>query len=180
MKKNFLILILLIIILGFAIMFKNHKIDLGNIEGGKMKLTSVFAHNENIPSKYTCDGEDAAPELIISEVPANAQSLVLIVDDPDAPMGTWVHWVLYNIPANTIKIDAQNLPQGTKQGTTDFGRIGWGGPCPPSGTHRYFFKLYAIEKTLDLPEGATKAQVENAIKTHIIEKVELVGLYKRK
>lgn len=180
MKKIFLILIILIIILILGFMLKNHQADLRGFKEGNMKLTSVFAHNDNIPSKYTCDGEDAAPELIISEVPENTKSLVLIVDDPDAPMGTWVHWVLYNIPTETTKINAQNLTQGTKQGMTDFGRIGWGGPCPPSGTHRYFFKLYAIDKTLDLPEGATKAQVENVIKNHIIEKVELVGLYKRK
>ncbi|MDD3437179.1 MAG: YbhB/YbcL family Raf kinase inhibitor-like protein [Candidatus Gastranaerophilales bacterium] len=144
-----------------------------------MKLTSVFEHKGNIPSKYTCDGEDAAPELIISEVPEGTKSLVLIVDDPDAPMGTWVHWLVYNLPVNTTKINGKNLPSGTKEGVTDFGRTGWGGPCPPSGTHRYFFKLYAIGKTLDLPEGLTKSQLENAIKEYIIEKTELMGLYKR-
>lgn len=144
-----------------------------------MKLTTVFDNNTNIPSKYTCDGEDLAPELTISEVPKEAKELVLIVDDPDAPMGTWVHWLLYNIPVQTTKIDAKNLPAGAKQGMTDFGRVGWGGPCPPSGTHRYFFKLYAIDKTLELPAGATKPQLEKAIKDDIIEKVELIGLYKR-
>lgn len=144
-----------------------------------MKLTSVFSHNESIPPKYTCDGEDAAPELMISDVPAEAESLVLIVDDPDAPMGTWVHWLLYNIPVNTTKINAQKLPEGTKQGMTDFKRIGWGGPCPPSGTHRYFFKLYAIDRYLDLPEDVTKSQLERAIKDHVIEKTELIGLYKK-
>lgn len=180
MKKLLLIILIsFFIILGFGVIRKTREIDLGKFEEGNMKLTSVFVHNENIPSKYTCDGEDAAPELVISEIPANAKSLVLIVDDPDAPMGTWVHWVLYNIPINAAKIDAKNLPQDTKQGMTDFGRIGWGGPCPPSGTHRYFFKLYAIDKTLDLPEGATKKQVEDEIKNNIIEKTELVGQYKR-
>ncbi|MFA7659480.1 MAG: YbhB/YbcL family Raf kinase inhibitor-like protein [Candidatus Gastranaerophilaceae bacterium] len=144
-----------------------------------MKLKTVFEHNSNIPPKYTCDGENAAPELTISEVPSGAKSLVLIVDDPDAPIGTWVHWLLYNIPVGTTRIDAKNLPQGVKQGITDFGRTGWGGPCPPSGTHRYFFKLYAIDKTLDLTGGATKAQLENEIKNHIIEKAEIIGLYKR-
>ena len=145
-----------------------------------MKITTIFANNEKIPSKYTCDGENSAPELEISDVPIDAKSLVLIVDDPDAPMGTWVHWLLYNIPVSITKIDAKNLPQEAKQGITDFGTVGWGGPCPPSGTHRYFFKLYAIDKALELPEGATKAQLENAIKDHIIEKAELIGLYKRK
>jgi Raf kinase inhibitor-like YbhB/YbcL family protein len=151
-----------------------------NQKEGHMKLTTVFEHNSNIPSVYTCDGQDLAPELTISDVPASAKELVLIVDDPDAPMGTWVHWLVYNIPVNTTSIDAKNLPQGIKQGITDFGRIGWGGPCPPSGTHRYFFKLYAIDKVLELPIGAKKAQLVHSIKDHIIEKSELIGLYKRK
>lgn len=144
-----------------------------------MKLTTVFEHNGKIPSKYTCDGEDAAPEITISEVPSNAKELVLIVDDPDAPMGTWVHWLVYNIPSTTVKLDALSLPEGVKQGKTDFQRIGWGGPCPPSGTHRYFFKLYAIDKQLDLPQGVRKPELEKAIKDHIIEKAELIGLYQR-
>jgi Raf kinase inhibitor-like YbhB/YbcL family protein len=145
-----------------------------------MKITSVFAHNENIPSEYTCDGKDLAPVLIISDVPSNTQELVLIVDDPDAPMGTFVHWLLYNLPANTIKIDNKKLPAVAKQGFSDFGRIGWGGPCPPSGTHRYFFKLYAIDKKLDLPIGATKPDLEKATSGHVIEKTELIGVYNRK
>jgi len=145
-----------------------------------MKLISVFENNGNIPSQYTCDGENSAPELTVSGVPVGTKSLVLIVDDPDAPMGTWVHWVLFNIPIHTIKINEKSLPTSVKQGITDFGRIGWGGPCPPSGSHRYFFKLYAINTTLDLPQGATKAQVERAIQGHTIEKAELIGLYKRK
>ena len=148
-------------------------------KGGKMKLTSVFAHNEKIPSEYTCDGHDLAPVLTVSEVSAEAQELVLIVDDPDAPMGTWVHWLVYNLPSDTVKIDADNLPAEAKQGITDFGRSGWGGPCPPSGTHRYFFKLYALDKKLYLPAGITKAELEKVIKDHIIEKTELIGLYKR-
>lgn len=180
MKKLILIILILFFTFwGFKSMQKNRETNLEKIKEGNMKLTSVFAHNENIPSKYTCDGEDVAPELIISEVPADAKSLALIVDDPDAPMGIWVHWVLYNLPPNITKINAQNLPSEVKQGMTDFGRIGWGGPCPPSGTHRYFFKLYAVDKTLDLPAEVTKAQLENAIRNHIIEKAELIGLYKR-
>ena len=95
-------------------------------------------------------------------------------------MGTWVHWLLYNIPVDTTKIDNKNLPSGVKQGFTDFKRLGWGGPCPPYGEHRYFFKLYAIDKTLDLPEGATKPKLEAAINGHVIEKAELIGLYQRK
>lgn len=179
MKKLILILILIIVFWGIGAILKTDKCNLRKIEEGNMKLSTDFEHNGNIPSKYTCDGEDLAPELTITDVPKNAKELILIVDDPDAPMGTWVHWVLYNIPVNTTKIDAKNLPEGTKQGMTDFRRIGWGGPCPPSGTHRYFFKLYAIDKTLNIETGATKTQLENEIKNHIIEKSELIGLYKR-
>jgi len=195
MKKIILILTILIVFLALSVILEQ-KFNQPNKEFSdvglenqtyfakenkekKMKLTTVFEHNKNIPSIYTCDGEDLAPELTISDVPANAKELVLIVDDPDAPMGTWVHWLVYNIPANTTKIDAKNLPQGSKQGITDFGRIGWGGPCPPSGTHRYFFKLYAIDEALELKEGLTKSQLEHAIKGHVIEQDELIGLYKR-
>lgn len=183
MKKFNLVLILIIVALGIGFVLKQRnkvpKEDFGKVKEGNMKLITVFAHNESIPSKYTCDGEDAAPELNISEIPKDAKSLVLIVDDPDAPMGTWVHWLVYNIPVSIAKIDAKNLPKEAKQGMTDFGKVGWGGPCPPSGTHRYFFKLYAIDKVLDLPDGATKSQLEQAIRDHIIEKTELIGLYKR-
>lgn len=172
MKKRLLLIILLIT--GIIVI-----LHLLPIKEGNMRLTTVFEHNWNIPAEYTCDGKDLAPVLTISDVPSNAKELVLIVDDPDAPMGTWVHWVLYNIPVGTKQIDAKNLPAGTKEGVTDFGRLGWGGPCPPSGTHRYFFKLYAIDKILDLPIAQTKEQVEQEIKGHIIEKTELIGLYKR-
>lgn len=182
MKKMFLIIIIFLICVlliekGLNSQFNNQKPPQ---KEGNMKLTTVFEDNENIPSQYTCDGQDLAPELDVLEVPSDAKELVLIVDDPDAPMGTWVHWVLYNIPANTLKIDEKNLPQGTKQGMTDFGRVGWGGPCPPSGTHRYFFKLYAIDKVLELPNRARKTEVENAIKDHIIEEAQIIGLYNRK
>lgn len=144
-----------------------------------MKIITDFVHNGNIPSKYTCDGEDLAPVLYIEDVPECTKELALIVDDPDAPMGTWVHWVLYNLPFNTTKIDNNNLPEGTIEGTTDFNRLGWGGPCPPSGVHRYFFKLYALSEKINLEKGATKTQLETAIDGKIIEKAELIGLYKR-
>lgn len=181
-KKIIFLSVLLIVILVFGAILKtkNSKDGLGNIKEGKMKLTAVFGNNEYIPSKYTCDGEDAAPELNITEVPPAAKSLVLIVDDPDAPLGTWVHWVLFNIPVNTTTINYTNLPPESKMGMNDFGKVGWGGPCPPSGVHRYFFKLYAVDKTIDLLPGAKKAQVEKEIKDHVIEKHELIGLYKRK
>lgn len=179
LKKNLLIFFIIVILLVSA-KFVVHKDILANAKEGNMKITTVFEHNGNIPSEYTCDGKDAAPLLTIFEVPEKAKELVLIVDDPDAPMGTWVHWVVYNIPVDTKEIDAKNLPTEAKQGMTDFGRIGWGGPCPPNGTHRYFFKLYAIDKKLTLLAGATKIQVENEIKQNVIEKAEIIGLYKRK
>lgn len=186
MKKLALFTILIIVFLLFSDIYINKKNDLSLIihnspsKEGQMKITSVFENNSQIPSKYTCDGQDLAPELTISDVPEGTKELVLIVDDPDAPVGIFVHWVLYNIPTNTAKIEEKNLPQGAKQGFSDFRRNGWGGPCPPNGQHRYFFKLYAIDKTLDMPEGVNKAKIENAIKEHIIEQAQLIGLYKRK
>lgn len=151
------------------------------IVGGvvKMKLTSPeFEHNSAMPSEYTCDGANIIPELNIEEIPENAKSLALIMDDPDAPAGTWVHWVVWNIPLDTKTIQKGIEPQGV-QGTTSFGKPGYGGPCPPSGTHRYFFKLYALDTTLDLKEGSTKEELEQAMDGHIMEKTELMGTYKR-
>jgi len=142
-----------------------------------MKLTSDFEHEGMIPEKYTCDGANIAPILEISDVPGNTKSFALIVDDPDAPVGLWVHWVLYNLPAETRVIDENNLPSGTTAGMTNFGFTRWGGPCPPDGMHRYYFKLYALDKELNLPEGLNKKQLEEAIKDSIIEKTELMGRY---
>ncbi|GAB4371625.1 MAG: YbhB/YbcL family Raf kinase inhibitor-like protein [Deltaproteobacteria bacterium] len=144
-------------------------------------LTSpAFSHNGMIPAKYTCDGADVNPPLSIDGVPEKAKSLALIVDDPDAPRGTWVHWVVWNIPADTRVIPEGTVPPGALQGTNDFGSRKYGGPCPPSGTHRYFFKLYALDAPLALPPGATKAQVEKAMSGHLLGKAETVGLYRRK
>lgn len=143
-----------------------------------MKITSsVFEQNQAIPSKYTCDADDVSPPLSISEVPEEAKSLALIVDDPDAPAKTWVHWVVWGINPQTKDIAEGTVP-GT-EGTTDFGRTGWGGPCPPSGTHRYFFKLYALDTELDLDTSATKADLEKAMEGHILDQAELIGLYQR-
>ena len=142
-----------------------------------MKLTSPeFKNNDTIPMKFTCQGEDVSPALEIKGVPNGAKSLALIVDDPDAPMGIWVHWVVYDIPV-VSRIEENSIPG--KQGMNNFGRRDYGGPCPPSGTHRYFFKLYALDKKLNLKEGVTKKELEKAMDGHILEKAELVGLYKR-
>jgi Raf kinase inhibitor-like YbhB/YbcL family protein len=142
-----------------------------------MKITSpAFAHNAIIPTKYTCQGQDISPPLTISDIPEGTISLALINDDPDAPMETWDHWLIWNIkPTGEIKEDSA---PGT-QGKNSWGRNDYGGPCPPSGTHRYFFKLYALDSELDLPKGATKAELEEGMEGHILEQAELIGLYKK-
>lgn len=154
-----------------------------------MKLSSTsFSNNNDIPAKYTCEGEDLSPTLTWSELPPGTKSLALIVDDPDAPdpkapKMTYVHWVLYNIPptANSLAegIKTSALPEGTREGTNDWQRTGYGGPCPPIGKHRYFFKLYALDTELPLKKG-TKPELENAMKGHILGTAELIGTYQKK
>lgn len=145
-----------------------------------MEISSpAFAHNNAIPVQYTCDGANVSPPLAIGGVPKEVKSLVLIHDDPDAPTGTWVHWVLWNIDPQTKEIPEGSIPQGAIEGMTSWERTGYGGPCPPSGTHRYFFKLYALDTVLDLPPSADKAQLEGAMKAHILAQTELLGLYSR-
>jgi len=152
-----------------------------------MNLTSsAFANGGEIPAKYTCEGQDIAPPLAWSDVPANAKSLVLIVDDPDAPdperpKVTWVHWVAYNIPlhVNSLPEGTKQLPPGALDGVNDWNRMGYGGPCPPIGRHRYFFKLYALDGTLPNLGQITKDKLEAAMKPHIVAKAELVGTYQK-
>ncbi len=142
-----------------------------------MKLSSPdFEHNKLIPGKFTCQGEDINPALTIGDVPNDAKSLALIVDDPDAPMGTWVHWLVYDMPL-AARIEENSIPG--KQGINDFGRKNYGGPCPPSGMHRYFFKLYALDTVLGLREGVSKTDLEKAMEGHILDKSELIGLYRK-
>ena len=142
-------------------------------------LSPAFEANQMIPPKYTCDGENINPPLQIADVPANTKSLILISDDPDAPMGTWVHWTIWNIPPETNEIGENSVPIGAVEGITSFGNKGYGGPCPPSGTHRYFFKLYALDAMLDLSQSAKASDIEKAMKSHILDNSELIGLYKR-
>jgi Raf kinase inhibitor-like YbhB/YbcL family protein len=152
-----------------------------------LSITSpAFQHNGSIPSKYTCDSTDTAPALEWSGVPAGAKSLALIVDDPDAPdpaapKMVYVHWVLYDVPATSTGIPegAKSLPPGTREGKNDWKRTGYGGPCPPIGEHRYFFKLYALDSQLGDLGSPTKSQVEAAMKGHVLEQAELMGRYKR-
>jgi Raf kinase inhibitor-like YbhB/YbcL family protein len=138
--------------------------------------SSAFKAMKPIPSGYTCEGKDINPPIDIEGIPERAHSLVLIVDDPDAPGKTWVHWLVWNIPiAHHIK---ENSVPGV-QGSNDFGRQAWGGPCPPSGTHRYFFKVYALDSLLELPSRTTKRELEQAMGDHILAYGELVGLYQK-
>jgi Raf kinase inhibitor-like YbhB/YbcL family protein len=145
------------------------------------ELTSAaFAPGQQIPVKYTCDGQDISPPLQWSDSPPATQSFALIFDDPDAPVGTWDHWILFNLPANTRNLPEQAAPPaGTQDGKNSWGRTGYGGPCPPGGTHRYFFKLYALDTTLNLNTGADKKQLEQAMKGHILAQTELMGTYSR-
>jgi Raf kinase inhibitor-like YbhB/YbcL family protein len=136
----------------------------------------AFENNQLIPVKYTCDGDNVNPPLTVEGVPDEAQSLALIVDDPDAPMGTWDHWVVYDI-APTTKIEENSVP-GT-QGKNSARKQSYSGPCPPWGTHRYFFKVYALDAELELKPGASKKDVEKAIEGHVLSRGELIGLYHR-
>lgn len=159
---------------------KDVEIRLPITETFEMRITSIaFENNQPIPKKYTCDGTNVNPPLTFHNVPGEAKSLVLIVDDPDAPRGTFTHWTVWNIdPAITV-IAENSVPDGAVQGITDFGQPGYGGPCPPSGTHRYFFKLYALDIDLVLDSSASVFTLARAMEGHIIEKAELVGLYGR-
>jgi Raf kinase inhibitor-like YbhB/YbcL family protein len=149
------------------------------------ELTSTaFSQGDPIPAKYTCDGQDISPPLGWSDPPEGTRSFALINDDPDAPVGTWDHWVIYNLPSEArslpeaVSSDAE-LPDGSRNGQNSWRRLGYGGPCPPSGTHRYFFKLYALDTSLGLDPGAGKQQVLTAMEGHILGQVELMGVYSR-
>lgn len=150
-----------------------------------MQITSVaFKDGEDIPQKYTCDGDDVSPPLEWSATPEETKTLTIICDDPDAPMGTWVHWVVFNIPGDMVGLPESIPPErkmdnGAIQGMNDFKKIGYGGPCPPSGTHRYFFKIYALDAELDLAFGATKSHVLLSMEGHVLDEAHLMGTYRR-
>ncbi|HIK14580.1 MAG TPA: YbhB/YbcL family Raf kinase inhibitor-like protein [Leptolyngbyaceae cyanobacterium M33_DOE_097] len=150
-----------------------------------MKLeSSAFQANQAIPARHTCDGADCSPHLSWDALPPETQSLVLICDDPDAPGKTWVHWVLYNLPPTLRELTEglppqPTLPNGGVHGKNDFRKLGYGGPCPPHGSHRYFFKLYALDTVLNLKSGASKAQVEKAMQGHVLADAKLMGRYAR-
>ena len=148
-------------------------------EEAKMKITSsAFHEGGNIPSKFTCDGSDTSPPLQITGVPSEAKSLVLIADDPDAPSGLFTHWLIWNIPPQTNSISEGSAPKGV-HGTNDFGKPDYKGPCPPPGTHRYSFKIYALDRELDLRDGAKRSQLDAAMKGHVVAQGVIVGRYAR-
>jgi Raf kinase inhibitor-like YbhB/YbcL family protein len=149
--------------------------------GAKMKITSsAFQEGGDIPSKFTCDGADMNPALRFEGAPGEAKSLLLIVDDPDAPVGLFTHWLAWNIDPKTTEVAENSAPTNAVQGTNDFPKTGYGGPCPPSGTHRYYFKVYALNQTLDLKPGAKRKEVDAAMRGHVIAQGELMGRYSRK
>ena len=149
------------------------------IRAGMEISSPAFENNHAIPKIYTCDGKNINPSLLFSNIPQRAKNLALIVDDPDAPAGTWVHWIVFNIPTTTKEIAENSVPAGSTLGITSFGKPGYGGPCPPSGTHRYFFKLYALDTIIDASRKTTKAILEAEIQGHIIDQAETIGLYQR-
>lgn len=147
--------------------------------GGKIKIASpAFQEGGNIPQQFTCDGADVNPALRLEGITAGAKSLVLIVDDPDAPGGLFSHWLVWNIDPKTSEISEGSAPKGV-QGKNDFGKSGYGGPCPPSGTHRYFFKLFALDQPLNLSAGARRADLDKQMQGHVIAQGQLMGRYAR-
>jgi hypothetical protein len=145
-----------------------------------LAITSpAFADGQPIPATFTADGANVSPELVIANPPPGTACFALIVDDPDAPMGTWVHWVAWNIPASTTKIPEGRLPAGSVEGRNSWGRTGYGGPSPPSGTHRYHFKLYAVDRPIELPRTADKQTLIDAMEGHVLARCQLTGTYRR-
>ncbi|MDV3240381.1 MULTISPECIES: YbhB/YbcL family Raf kinase inhibitor-like protein [Methylocaldum] len=180
------------LLLGGALLIASDAVISEEFKGGQgmsMKIeSSAFMHNGDMPQRFTCDGQDVSPPLSWSGIPEGAKSLVLIVDDPDAPdpkapKMTWVHWVLYNIPTSSSGlsegISSQSLPADTAEGVNDWKRTGYGGPCPPVGRHRYFHKLYALDTVLSGLHKPTKAQLEKAMQGHVLAQAELIGVYQR-
>jgi len=183
--KIFLIILIIIFVI-FLIFFLNNKVN-ENSEYNEtevienMKITSpAFKEGGKIPSKYTCDDANINPELHFEQVPENAKSLVLIMDDPDAPMGVFTHWVIFNIPASsTIVINENSVPQNSVLGLNSANKTSYVGPCPPSGVHRYYFKVFALDSLLNLKEGAKREEIEKEMANHIIDQTQYLGLYQR-
>ncbi len=142
--------------------------------------SAAFEQEKMIPAKFTCDGENVNPPINLAEIPSQAKSIVLIVDDPDSPGGTWNHWLVWNINPNTKEISENTVPNEAIQGKNDFGENKYGGPCPPMGTHHYFFRVYALDTLLNIPEGSGRADLDLIMKNHVIATGELMGIYQKK
>jgi len=177
MQKITLLLIIVLLVSGCTL--PNASKTSKNIS--PMKLESpIFTHNQYLPTKYTCDGTGVNPPLKISNIPNTTKNIVLIVDDPDAPNGDFVHWLVWNIDPQTTQIEEESTPIGAIQGTGSSGTPKFVPPCPPTGVHRYFFKLYALDTKLNLPVTTNKTQLLNAMQEHILDQTEIIGLYSRK
>lgn len=185
MKYAWLGIVALVFLTGIIYAFISLKYKTGGQKPQKVNMTqmqiksTVFENNGHIPSRYTCDGEDVNPSLEFVNIPEDTQSLALIVEDPDAPGKTWVHWVVFNIDPHASHVGEDSVPGHGIEAVTDFGRTGYGGPCPPSGPHRYNFKLYALDTKLDLTEDVTRDELDHAMERHIIEESILTGIYTR-
>lgn len=184
-SKLIILIILVVLVVVGVLVYKNYQSTPNPsskiMRSNTLKLTSsAFEHNGPIPEKYTCDGQDFSPPLAIAGVPSSAKSLALILHDPDAPAaGGWDHWIIYNLPPMIVKL-GDGEPSPGVLGVGSSGEANYQGPCPPSGTHRYFFKLYALDAELPLPPGASKSEMETMMRGHIVDEAELIGLYGRK
>jgi Raf kinase inhibitor-like YbhB/YbcL family protein len=183
-KWTILIVVIMLIAIFFSrVLIVKKVIDFKNLNNKEtnMKIESnIFKNNGDIPAEYTCSGKSTRVPISISGVPKEAKSLAIIVDDPDAPSGDFVHWVLWNIPADTSMIESDSIPNGAQEGANGTGKPGWVAPCPPSGTHHYFFRLYALDINLSIEKPSTKSDLILAMGGHIIEEATLVGLYGKK
>ena len=191
MKKLAIFIVITFVVIVLSVVFGSKKVNnisqspaevFGGLTGVEisMKISSpAFVNAAKIPSKYTCDGADIIPPLEFSGVPSVAKSLAIIMDDPDSPSGDFLHWLIWNIPASAGGIKEGEAPVGTLEGKTGFGKIGYGGPCPGKGEHRYFFRLFALGEMLNLPAGSSRAGLESAMAGHVLEQAELYGVYKK-
>jgi Raf kinase inhibitor-like YbhB/YbcL family protein len=185
MQKKILVALLILMAVSGLIAAKGAVKKKGAAMPSIVVDSPAFGQKQPIPQRYTCDGEDMSPPLAWKNVPPGSKSIVLISDDPDAPSGDWVHWVVYDLSPEIDSLPEHIATTDTilggkgKQGRNDFRRIGYGGPCPPSGTHRYFFKIYALDMLLDLPAGKSKKEIEHAMKGHVVAQGELIGTYQR-
>ncbi len=186
MKKGFIVIFVILLAAGGVLWYEKYQslkilpAQEPVVNPTPMKITSpAFEPNQNIPVKYTCDGDNVNPPLDFKDVPPQAVSLALIVDDPDAQAGTWTHWTVWNIDPSTASIAENSVPPKAMQGQTSYGQNIYGGPCPPAGAHRYLFKLYALDAKLSLSSFSLKADLEKAMENHILAQAELVGLYSR-